>query len=237
MSDKSEISIDRVFELMDQWRHLPDYQLERRADIFFALFLPEVLKEHFKLDQEPVLIPEFPIKNREDNHSSKVDYLALQRSKSDKPNRAFLVELKTDMGSRRDVQDNRLLDAKERGLPKLVAGVVVLCGATQEKRKYAHLLKLLSDVDLIEYEEVSSLERHREYRDVLDYIKGKEPKPRFSACLEVVYVQPFESTVIDFEKFAKYIKCSGKVGQLFAKYLRAWMTPAGLKGPKDLSSC
>ena len=37
-------TIERVFKLLDNWRHLPDYQLERRADIFFALFLPEVLK-------------------------------------------------------------------------------------------------------------------------------------------------------------------------------------------------
>ena len=38
-------TIDGVFELLDKWRHLPGYQLERRADIYFAMFLPDVLRE------------------------------------------------------------------------------------------------------------------------------------------------------------------------------------------------
>ena len=38
-------TIKRVFKLLDDWRHLPGYQFERRADIFFALFLPEVLND------------------------------------------------------------------------------------------------------------------------------------------------------------------------------------------------
>jgi len=33
--------IDTLFDRMDAWRHLPNYQLERRADIFFAMYLPE----------------------------------------------------------------------------------------------------------------------------------------------------------------------------------------------------
>ena len=36
-----------VFELLDDWRHLPAYQLERRADIYFAMYLPELLAERF----------------------------------------------------------------------------------------------------------------------------------------------------------------------------------------------
>jgi len=36
--------IDTLFNRMDAWRHFPNYQLERRADIFFALYLPEVLE-------------------------------------------------------------------------------------------------------------------------------------------------------------------------------------------------
>ena len=29
--------IDTLFDRMDAWRHFPNYQLERRADVFFAL--------------------------------------------------------------------------------------------------------------------------------------------------------------------------------------------------------
>lgn len=101
MSENSAATIERVFELMDRWRHLPAYQLERRADIFFALFLPEVLEKHFEVDISQTLIPEFPVKNPNNNQSSNVDFLALQQSQDGNPDRAFLVEIKTDMGSRR----------------------------------------------------------------------------------------------------------------------------------------
>ena len=46
-----------IFELLDKWRHLPDYQLERRADIYFAMFLPDVLEARYGPCE---IIPEFP---------------------------------------------------------------------------------------------------------------------------------------------------------------------------------
>ena len=54
--------INSVFKLLDEWRHLPKYQLERRADIYIALFLPVVLKDHLCLNSEPAIIPEFPMR-------------------------------------------------------------------------------------------------------------------------------------------------------------------------------
>ena len=47
--DMDDPRIDRIFDLLDGWRHLPAYQLERRADIFFGLFLPDVL-DHLDFD-------------------------------------------------------------------------------------------------------------------------------------------------------------------------------------------
>ena len=35
--------ITAIFDRMDSWRHLPGYQLERRADLLFSLYLPEAL--------------------------------------------------------------------------------------------------------------------------------------------------------------------------------------------------
>ena len=68
--------INQVFDRLDAWRRLPDYQLERRADLYFSLYLPEVLEA---LLGEPIrqdLVPEFPIKQLDSNRSDKVDYLA-----------------------------------------------------------------------------------------------------------------------------------------------------------------
>jgi hypothetical protein len=36
--------ISKLFHLLDNWRNLPSYQLERRADIFFALYLDKIIK-------------------------------------------------------------------------------------------------------------------------------------------------------------------------------------------------
>ena len=120
-----------AFELLNRWRHLPAYQLERRADIFFALFLPEVLGERLGTKINPLLVPEFPIRkgllrkhdDKEDNQSIKADYLALELALEDSafPKRAFLVELKTDSASRRDDQDENLGHAVDVGLKRLVA--------------------------------------------------------------------------------------------------------------------
>ena len=35
--------IDTLFDRIDAWRHLPSYQLERRADRLFLLYMPEML--------------------------------------------------------------------------------------------------------------------------------------------------------------------------------------------------
>jgi hypothetical protein len=56
------IDIENVFDRLDAWRHLPAYQLERRADIFFSRYLIGVLSEITGDDLEEEIIPEFPIK-------------------------------------------------------------------------------------------------------------------------------------------------------------------------------
>ena len=115
-------TISNLFRLLDKWRHLPAYKLESRADVFFALFLPEVLGKHFGIDINPILIPEFPIKNRQDNTSKKVDYLALQKSPNGKSaQQAFLIELKTDMASISKKQRVYLERASKTGLQGLEA--------------------------------------------------------------------------------------------------------------------
>ena len=99
-------AIYEVLRQLDEWRHLPDYQLERRVDIFFGMFLPKVIEKRFGVCVEKV-IPEFPLhkglfKDKPSfesgsHHSVKVDF-AVFGTKGDKK-RIFLVELTTDMES------------------------------------------------------------------------------------------------------------------------------------------
>jgi hypothetical protein len=53
--------IDDIFDKLDDWRHLPAYQLERRADVFFSIYLPELLEERYGFEIEG-LVPEFPLR-------------------------------------------------------------------------------------------------------------------------------------------------------------------------------
>ena len=128
LSESGEFStIKRVFKLLDKWRQLPAYKLQPRADIFFALFLPEVLRAHLakqnrSIEINSTLIPEFPIKTGSNNRSKRVDYLALSEDMSS----AFLVELKTDMASQNEGQSDYLERASKTGLQGLVEDVFAI---------------------------------------------------------------------------------------------------------------
>ena len=215
-------TIERVFDLLNRWRHLPAYQLERRADIFFALFLPEVLGRKCSVEVDSRLIPEFPIKKKGSNQSEKADYLALSTDRK----QAFLIELKTDMDSISGGQYAYLENAACSGLQALIVGVLDICRASDKKPKYVHLLKLLSEIGLIEYEDGSFPIEGRGYNEALDRIKEKvvqKPKEDWP-CLKVVYVQPRLATTISFVEFADFIEDDEgeEIRSLFAKRLREW---------------
>ena len=55
-------ALHTVFANLDRWRHFPAYQLERRADIFFSVYLPEALAKVTGVEIDPRMIPEFPLK-------------------------------------------------------------------------------------------------------------------------------------------------------------------------------
>ena len=143
--------IDTVFDSMDRWRHLPGYQLERRADLFFALYMAQALEEKLGFPIHPQLIPEFPVRigaiqpENNTNQSFKIDYLAL----STDGRQAVFVELKTVDSSRRQKQDNYLTAAQTAGLTSLLAGVLDIFRASSSRRKYFYLLERLADLGLL----------------------------------------------------------------------------------------
>jgi len=112
-------NIEAVFDLLDEWREFPSYQLERRADIYFALLLPDIMK-HFFEDCKDIkhedIIPEFPLKNknRQDFRPLRVDYVVFG-SKF-----VYFIELKTSMSSWSPAQDDNMKAAKDKGLAKVI---------------------------------------------------------------------------------------------------------------------
>jgi hypothetical protein len=114
--------VHQIFSNLDEYRQLPNYQLERRADIFFSIYLKEILEKHLVVEIDS-FIPEFPLKidrtthsGKSSNLSNKADYFAVcWQSKT-----IYLIELKTESTSLRISQHEYLVNAKEKGLYSLL---------------------------------------------------------------------------------------------------------------------
>lgn len=234
-------SIDRVFDQLDRWRHHPAYQLERRADIFFAPYLAHVIGAVVGVEIEDVLIPEFPLRlgtlgEGESNQSVKVDYLLLASDRG----RAFLVELKTDMASRRDRQDRLMERACEVGMRRLLDGLVQIAARSGEPQKYGHLLLALRDLGLLDVPEgLHAVLFPRRKRGLAAQLNQVRVRIEDGAMpLSVVYVQPTggEGVVVSFDEFAKHLdRYADPVSRRFRESLLRWTSAAGAEAPTLLS--
>jgi hypothetical protein len=219
--------IDTLFNRMDAWRHLPNYQLERRADIFFSLYLPEVLEAKFGFPVAEQIIPEFPVRigtiypDIPIDKSYKIDYIALSAD----ANKAIFVELKTEGQSRRDNQDKYLIASRESGFPALLGGVLQIFRATKSKRKYFALLEHMESMGLLRIpKEMKHLMSLSSLRGVAEACRGIEITSTVTESI-IVYVQPNGdgSDIISFENFRAVIqKNDDPVSQRFARSLQEW---------------
>jgi hypothetical protein len=233
MSSDSTDAVRLLFDLLDRWRHFPAYQLERRADIFFALYLPGIIEHALGVKVDPRVIPEFPIRKEYSRRSTKADYFLLSRDGSS----AFLVELKTEMKSRNRRQDAYLADARDRGLEQLLSDIPVIAEGSKEAAKYVHLLSALEEMGLVAlpadlgdfaFPEVRRGIRKR-LRDVQVVASGSK--------VEVVYLQPEESMddrVISFRAVAEYLDTlDDPFSNTFSRYVRRWSEPAATRAPEE----
>jgi hypothetical protein len=231
--------LDAIFAHLDRWRHLPAYQLERRADIFFSAYLKGVIEEATNVPLEDEILPELPIKcdlirpDRLTEQSVKVDYALFAKDRS----RVFFVELKTDSASRRDVQDDYLKAAQELRFRAVVEGIRSILLKTESQQKYYHLAHALQRLgylelpaDLASY--VYPVRRHGLTARLREIVVG----PRDSE-IEVIYVQPKATEgnrCVDFEQFAKYVsRFSDPVSVHFARHLGIWRDDAGARAPSE----
>ncbi len=205
------MTIDNLFNLLDDWRTLPAYQLERRADIFFALYLDKILEKHrgVKID---LMIPEFPVRlgslpdnNPQDNRSYKIDYLVYAAEQQ----RVFLLELKTDQRSLRGKQGEYLEQASEIKVSGLLEGLRAIYKATIQKVKYNNLLQKLETIGWIE----------RTGSDFIIHAPNITP--------EVLYIQPTNkdknSDVISFDNIIPILSAiDDPIAARFAISLEKW---------------
>ncbi len=102
---KTKERIDQLFYNLRIWKQLPKYQAERRLDVFFGLYMEDILKECrsnlFEEEDQLILVPEFPLqKNKSNNECTNIDYLVFNVTKKC----VHAIELKTDTHSVNDDQ-------------------------------------------------------------------------------------------------------------------------------------
>ena len=213
----------KLFDLLDDWRYLPAYQLERRADVFFGMHLKEILHKKYGSEIDEI-IPEFPIrkgslpqntlfnKNPKErkNQSFKIDYLAYSNSK----NIIYLIELKTDVGSRNLKQDWYLKEAQKLGMHKILDDLKPIYKASNKngKVKYEYLFKKLSDKGLIKGINAS-----------FEIINA-------DLKIEIIYIQPTRATIdnsiITFQDIIDNLKAksNSELTKRFLKSLKKWQS-------------
>lgn len=198
----NNVSIDRLFNLLDEWRELPAYQLERRADIFFALHLEEILGAKINL-----IIPEFPVKKKETHQSFKIDYVAITA------NKVYFIELKTDNNSRNKEQDKYLEEAKLKNVKKLIDEILEISSRTKAKNKYKKLLSLISKASWFDETLQKNISTDNDIEIV--YIQPNKNEKTIDA-----------NRVITFDEIIQKLRGSNNdITQRFVSSLKEWKSP------------
>ena len=213
------MTINKLFDLLDDWRNLPAYQLERRADIFFAIHLDEIIEKILatKID---FVIPEFPIRKdnlpnhsifnrkplKRPNQSFHIDYLCYSRSTIPQ---VYLIELKTDENSRNEKQDWYLESASKIKVKGLVNGLIEIYKATDQKVKYNNLFDKMEKIGWIE----------RDNKTIKNQNIEIEPS--------IIYIQPLnkenKESIISFDDIIKALSDSNDLlTKRFIESLEKW---------------
>ncbi len=229
----------RILDLLDEWRHLPDYQLERRADMFFAIYLADFLTDRQGIEINPLLVPEFPVHigtiypHIPINRSFKIDYVAFAADLS----RVWFVELKTDSSSRRDKQNAYLKAAQQAGLPALIDGLLRIVAATDAKHKYCCLLRLLERLSLLKLpSDLDAALQSRHWASAVDACLPNVVNASPAIPVEVLFLQPLSNDPreVGFSEFADWLNGRDATAQRFATSLREW---AAVKAGQLTSRC
>jgi hypothetical protein len=226
--------LDRVFDNLDRWSHLPDYQLQPRVDVFFSVYLKGLVEEVTGVALEEEMLPELPIKRdliwsgHPSNKSVTVDYALFSKDRY----QVFFVELTTDPHARREDRDVYLQAARGLGFRKIAQGICDLVRKTSTHQKYHHLASALTRLGYIsmphDLAEFAYPVPRPGLRERLDEIRVTTAE----ALVDVLYVRPAATEgerCITFRQFAEYVaRHDDPLSQAFARYLQQSRTPTPL---------
>ena len=232
-----ETKVTQIFANLDRWRHLPNYQLERRADIFFSIYLKELVEEFVRQERDgmhveilDLIFPELPLKTGDGSLSYKVDYFLLAKDRS----LAYFVELKTDCKSRREAWDMLLIKAADKKLGQVLEELKQIASKTTSYQKYYHLFFWLAKAELVklppDFESFF-------YPRILKGARAKFAEIIINAQnipIQILYIQPFKDVqakehIIGFDFIVNHLdkKQHDEFGKLFSQYLKFWREQAG----------
>ncbi len=235
--------INNIFDTLDDWRQLPGYQLERRADIYFAAYMREffLYKGIIRNIDKCILIPEFPLSRKllygaTDRKSKKVDYVLIDLDEA----KILFIELKTDNNSKNEVQDNYLRKAIEYNFKEIVDGILEIFDKTKSKDKYLQLFKKLYGEPCSIVKEKCTEEEKSKIKDVFDKptklswkqiiedLKRIEMLDSLAATTpKIVYLLPKhtqENDVFSFSEFSEFLERieNDYIAERFALSLKNW---------------
>ena len=204
-----EDKIEDVFKLLTKWYRYPKYQLERRLDIFFSIYLPDILKEKGIYIELNDIFPEFPLK-KENNQSTNADYAIFENKENEV--KLYLIELKTDMKSIFKPQIEYYEKVKENKLNKVLEKVIQIQESKNCKQWYKYD-KLLEDIES-KYHFITGSYKTRRQRE--KWIIN-ENKLSVTGDVEIIYIVPNSSKdeilknengfkVIHFDEIIKIIE-------------------------------
>jgi hypothetical protein len=229
--------LDLVFRNLDRWRHFPAYALERRADVFFSVYLKGFLEQHTGVLLEDEILPELPLKHGlvaasiESARSVKVDFAVFPRDRE----RVFFVELKTDVRSRRDVQDEYLIAAQKAGFRRVVEAIREIILHSSSYQKYFHLASALERLGFLRIPPETKDFMYPKPRQGLTRCLERIEVTELAPAIEILYLQPVatgEAGCLGFAQLAAYVsQFPDPFSQRFAEHLLLWTEAAGAAIP------
>ena len=183
---KLEDKIEQIFELLKKWYEYPKYQLERRLDIFFSIYLPEILKEKGIYIELNDIFPEFPLKKENNNLSTNADY-AIFDNKDDETN-LYLIELKTEMNSISN-EKKQLLYYKQVQKKKIIDLIKEIIEIQKNSKQWEKYEKLLEDIEeRYNFIKISSKEREKKTEWIVN-----DNNSKILGNIKIIYLVPNNS--------------------------------------------
>jgi hypothetical protein len=127
------MNFESIFNDLIEFRKFPNYQLERRIDIFLLQLIPNLLNNHFNDESDwRLVLPEFPVSLSQDNDTfDQMDYLFWNGET------LLFIELKTDSRSYKTEQVLRYQNLTKKNWLSMYSFLIRKSKSKKNWRKFA----------------------------------------------------------------------------------------------------